>query len=256
MKYLFALLSVLALISCREEDSSKEQCFSDCTEIKGRVFTTGNLPVSNAKLEMVYHQTGTLSHFSDILKKSTTGNSGEYQMSFFIKDSYLNTTSSYYKLNADFSKLGDDYLFPRNTSSSSDGTIITIPNKGSGITFQSLQRNSTTVQDFYVPKKTYIKVTLNGFQADGDNRFSVFNSFTFGPKKDTDDPLLELPYSIYNTGFETYIAHSQSQTFLVECAADEVNILTVSRRKNGENTSEQIRHIVPKNNSIELTYQF
>lgn len=126
-----------------------------------------------------------------------------------------------------------------------------------GFPIYSISRRDTVINNtFYIPTKAFIKVHLNNFipQQTGDY-FEVQTLYPFG-RNIGGNTFLESPYSTGFSGYGGFRATQVNNLLSVFVAEGERNIVRIFKRKNGENSSEDYPVVVPKNNTIELTYSY
>lgn len=135
----FLFLAILFLTSCfREEDSSKEICTSNCTDISGKVYTTDRIPISGINFRVVYSESSPpLGSYSNILKKGKTDSGGLYNLKFEVKD---NSANGYFSLEGDISKINHLYAVSQNSSIVGRESVNFYPRDNIGTTFYSLEK--------------------------------------------------------------------------------------------------------------------
>lgn len=254
---LFFLFILAAFIGCvKEEDDSDAPLTAGYTTISGQVITSGNKPLKGVALQVTYIETHYLASYHSWLKrKATTEANGHYSMSFNIKDdeveSYNGQFSSYFELQIDFSNLDPDKYFLSYYSYASC-FYDTRP---------SLKQDTTCNVSFYMPAKDYITVNLNNFKpAQEGDRFEVqtFFPWGWGSKSDENDgsKLINTEYGISSSGYDNFVAENENQTFRVPVALSDTNIVRIIKIKNGIASPEDHKVFVPKDNNIELTFDY
>ena len=121
----------------------------------------------------------------------------------------------------------------------------------------SIGRRDTVINNtFYIPTKAFIKVHLNNFTPQQvDDYFEVQTLYPYGLAIG-DNPFLDSPYSTGFSGYGAFRATKLDNLLTVFVAEGEKNIIRIVKRKNGENSLEDYPVVVPKNNTIELSYNF
>ncbi len=254
-KTLFILFILFAFVGCeKEEDDTKIVCTSDCTTISGHVVTSGKLPLKGVKLQLKYIEQRMFYYHSWLKRETITDANGFYSMSFNIKDgevmSFEKQSYSHFNLQVDLSNLDSDKYFLSYYSLENDTTY-------SLSTHLSLKQDTTYNASFYIPAKDYITVTLKNFQpAQAVDHFEVQTFFPWGTKSD-EKKLLNTEYGISSSGYDHFVAKTESQTFLnVPVARNDTNIIRIVKVKNGVASPEDHKIFVPENNAIELTYEY
>ncbi len=80
--------------------------------------------------------------------------------------------------------------------------------------------------------------------------------FPFGAELDKDNPLFDKPYDSGFSGWGASSAKDSDETFNVMVAQNEINIITIFRRKKGVNTHEDHKVFVPKDKTLEMTFDY
>ncbi len=255
-KYLFYLFILFAFASCtKEENDTATICTAGFTTIKGRVVTSGGLPLQGVKVQLKYiKERYLLSYHSWLKREATTDANGYYSMSFNIKDgeveSFEGQSSSFFELKVDLHNLDPDKYFLSFYSLKSDTSY-------SLSTYLPLKKDTTYNASFYIPIKDYITVTLKNYQPTHQNdHFEVQTFFPWGIKYD-EKKMLNTEYGISSSGDDHFVAKSESQTFQrVPVARNDTNIIRIIKIKNGVAIPEDHKIFVPENSAIELTYEY
>lgn len=256
---LFLLFILAAFVSCvKEDDDTNKELVPGYTTITGHIVTSDNAPLKGVEMQLKYVETRWLASFHSWVKKeATTDANGSYSMSFNIKDDEVETYeaqySSYFELGFDFSKLDPDKYFLSYYSLQNDSSCWFSVRP-------SLKQNTAYQVSFYIPEKDYITVHLNNFKPvlAGDH-FEVQTFFPWGTKseeKNNSNKLLNTEYGISSTGYDNFVAKSENQTFRVPVARNDTNIVRIINVKNGVASPEDHKIFVPKDNNIELTYEY
>lgn len=254
-KALFYLFILFAFASCKkEENDAAALCTAGFTTIKGRVLTSGGVPLKGVKLQLKYIETRMFYYHSLLKRETTTDANGYYSMSFNIKDgevmSSIEQSYSYFDLQVDLSNLEPDKYFL---------SFYSVENTSPHILSNqlSLKRNTIYTESLYIPTKDYITVTLKKFQPSHQyDRFEVQTFFPWGTKSD-EKKMLNTEYGISSSGYDHFVAKSESQTFQqVPVARNDTNIIRIVKVKNGVAIPEDHKIFVPENNAIELTYEY
>ena len=255
-KTLFLFFILAVFVSCeKEDDDTDKECTPGYTTISGHIVTSDNTPLKGVGLQVKYVEAQWLASYHSWLKrKATTDANGSYSMSFNIKDdeveSFEGQSSSYFELQIDFSNLDPDrYFLPEQVLET-------------GISYSynpiiSLKQDTVYDVSFYIPTKDYITVTLKNFQpTQAVDHFEVQTFFPWGSKSD-EKKMLNTEYGISSSGYDLFVAKSENQTFRnIPVARNDTNIVRIVKVKNGVAFPEDHKIFVPKNNSIELTYEY
>ncbi len=257
-KIVFLLFILAAFMGCvKEEDETGLVCTSGCTTVSGHIITSGNAPLKGVKLQLKYIKEHYLASYHSWLKReATTDANGYYSMSFNIKDDEVQSSkwgqySYYFEFGVDFSNLDPDKYFLSYDSYTSD-FYHTSP---------SLKQDTTYNISFYMPAKDYVTVHLNNFKSvqEGDHfEVQTFFPWGWGPKSDENDGsnLLNTEYGISSSGYDHFVAESGNQAFRVPVARNDTNIVRIIKMKNGVASSEDLKLFVPKDNNIELSFEY
>lgn len=174
---------------------------------------------------------------------------GFFSKDFYLKDSELgDSAAGYFNVDIDDSKIDANKYIRTNNLVGSTPLSFAI---------YSINKRDTNINNtFYIPTKAFIKVHLNNFipQQDRDY-FEVQTLYPFG-QDIGGNSFLGSPYSTGFSGYGAFRATQLNNLLTVFVAEGEKNIIRISKRKNGENTSEDYPVVVPKNNTIELTYTY
>lgn len=257
MKYsMFFLFALFALMGCeKEDDDSDKECTPGYTTISGHVVTSDNTPLKGVELQLKYVESRWLASYHSWLKReATTDANGSYSMSFNIKDdemeSFDGQSSSYFELQIDFSNLDPDKYFLPEQISETDTSYSYNP-------IISLKQDMVYDASFYIPRKDYITVTLKNYKPlQTNDRFEVQTFFPWGTKSD-EKKMLNTEYGINFSGYDLFVAKSENQTFInVPVALNDTNIVRIVKVKNGVAIPEDHKLFVPKDNHIELSFEY
>ena len=254
MKPIIVLMIILSVFSCsKTEDDTDNVCTSDCTTVQGRFVTLNNVGVEGVKVSLKYKIPsgplggGAIRYIVD----TETDENGYFNEAFYVKDSELgDAAAGYFIIDYDDTGLNvDEYILSDNLVGNTTQPLTdAIPRINN--------RDTIIGRNYYLPKKTRIKVNLNNFapMQEGDT-FEVRTLYPFGPHVGYNE-FLESEYATGFSGWGTFVAGSQNTLVMPYVAENENNIIRVFRRKNGVNTSEDISIFVPSNNTIELNYEY
>jgi len=255
MKNVFKILALLFFfVSCsKTEDDTNNECTSNCTTLKGKFVSLNNAPISNIKVSLKYRISGggLGGGLTRKIVNTETDQSGNFYKNFFIKDSELgNSANGYFQVEIDDSNIDVNKYIRTNNLIGTTTTDI-------GFAIYRINSRDTIIdQDFYIPKKAFIKVNLNNYvPLQADDYFEVQTLYPFGPKIGT-NTFLNSEYSTGFSGYGNWRATNNNNLLNIFVAEGENNVIRIFRRKNGINTSEDIPIFIPPNNTIELTYNF
>lgn len=275
-KHLFGILSlclsIVGLASCvKEEDDFLDGETENTTIVKGKIVTTDGEPLPNITVKVDYNE-GKWLQYSKTRHKAEgqTDKNGIYKLEFYVKDDEMEKeTDSESGVNRDFYLIVDmhsldpkQYILPSDMSSifGADSPVAQpnpdVPPTIEAAFFPAPVRDTTYTENFYVPRKRYIKVTLKGFVPQQKNNFSVCTYFPWGGESDREDKMIDTPYDIQHCAVDVYVATSAEQTFEVPFALNENNIIKVSKLKEGIYSEEDIPVYVTKDTPAELVYEY
>jgi hypothetical protein len=178
-------------------------------------------------------------------------------MSFNIKDDEVETYeaqySSYFELGFDFSNLDPDKYFLSYYSVDNDSSFWFAVSP-------SLKKDTTYSISCYIPAKDYITVHLNNFKpVQAGDHFEVQTLFPWGIKSEKEvnrNKFMNTEYGISSSGYDNFVTEGKNQIFRVPVARNDTNVVRIIKVKNGVATPEDHKIFVPKNNNIELTYEY
>ena len=253
MKNLFKVLALLLIFSScsKEEDDTNNICTADCSVLKGNFVSLNNQPVPNVKISMKYRIPGFGGNSIRKILATKTDQSGNYLKTFFIKDHELgNLANGYFLVDVDDSNLDvNKYIRTNNLIGNTTSDI--------GFAIYAISTRDTIIeQDYYIPKKAFIRINLNNFlPLQEDDFFEVQTLYPFGPKIGTND-FLDSQYGTGFSGYGNWRSTTTNTVYNVFVAEGEKNMIRIYRRKNGVNTSEDFPIFVPSNNAITLSYDY
>lgn len=245
----FILLLVLSTLlhSCsKTDDDTGNICIADCTTITGRFVTEGNTPLKGIEVILEYKVSNTLfGGRKRIIGKTRTNDNGNYNMVFFLEDHEIGNSHGYFPLLINASNLNPQKLMRPNELYS-------------GAIMYSLPTRDTIIdKSFYIPTKEHITVTLTGFTpVNPDDFFEVRAYFPSGLKIGSNQ-MIGGEYETGSAGAGKYYATTPNETFNnVLVALNELNIIRVTRTKNGVRSTEDVEVFVPDNHNIHLTFEY
>ncbi len=254
-KALFILFILFAFIGCEKEvDDTGTVCTSDCTTISGHIITSDKVPLKGVKLQVKYLEQGFGYYHSWLKREATTDANGYYSMSFNVKDNEIERfegySSSYFELHVDLNNLDPNkYFLPEQVSEANTSYSLN--------SIISLKRKTEYTESLYIPTKDYMTVTLKNFKPiQAGDHFEVQTFFPWGAKSD-EKKILNTEYGINFSGYDLFVAKSESQTFRnVPVALNDTNIVRIVKVKNGVAFPEDHKIFVPKDNNIEFTFDY
>jgi hypothetical protein len=248
MKNYLTLFLLLFIMGCSKTDNdTKDVCTSDCTTISGKFITENNSPVPGIKVSLSYHISGGElgGGYTRKIVNTQSDQNGFFNKDFHLKDDELGDSSQgYFMVDIDDSKIDGNKYIRANSNSL-------------GFAIYSIRRRDTVINNtFYIPTKAFIKVHLNNFiPQQADDFFEVQTLFPYGMEIGN-NPFLDSPYSTGFSGYGAFKATQFNNLLTVFVAEGEKNVIRIVRRKNGENTTEDYPVVVPKNNTIQLSYNY
>ncbi len=253
MRIQIVLLLVLSLICCDKiEDASNISCTQNCSTINYKFVSTSNQPLNNIHVKVEYLKSrGSLGGYQRrILVDEKSNSIGEVFKRFFIKNEELGSTSGWFNISIDDSNLNNNKYITSSNGVSGFGTVL-------GSTIYSIVNRDTIISnEYYFPKKAFIKVHLNNFSAQHPNDyFEVQSMYPFG-KRTNELSNLNSYYSTGFSGWGVWKSTEINKTFLVYVAESENNIIRIRRRKNNIDYFEDVQIYVPANNNIQLSFDF
>ena len=245
MKKIFFLLSILTLCGCSKiEDDTDSICTSDCTILQGKFITMNNEGIPGVKVSIQYqHGGGLLPYYARKIAETVTDENGDFYKEFYIKNNELgDSAEGCFSIDFDITSLDSnkyiltEYLYDNICQINTRDTVL-------GNTY-------------YLPKRTHIKVNLNNFiPIQEDDNFEVRTLYPCGPDIGYNE-FLDTKYQTGSSGYNTFSAVGKNTQLNVFVAENELNIIRIFRRKNGNNTHEDFPLFVPSNNDIELSYDY
>lgn len=244
----YAIVIIYGIVSCLKiSDDTNIPCKSDCTVLHGYFISENDEPIKNVKLQLKHRVTNPpLGGTTRIIRNTQTNERGYFNINFFVLDKEFENQRGYYQMDVNLSEL--------------DKNTYLISNIANESFIDRLKRRDTIIyQEFYLPTKTSIKVNLKNFIPIQENDyFKVSILFPYGFK--LEDEYNEFIGSEYGTGRsnnESYAAIGLNTTIRnVWVAESENNVIIINKRKDGIYTSENYKFFVPKNNQIELNYEY
>ena len=255
MKNLLILFVLcLCVTSCEKtENDINENCSSNCTTLKGNFISLNSMPVENINVSLKYRISGggLGGGFTRKIVNTTSDLNGNFNKSFFIKDSEVGTLAEgYFQVEIDDSNIDiNKYI---RTNNLMNGNSLDI-----GLAIYRIINRDTIIENaYYIPKKAFIKINLNNFvrQQNGD-KFEVQTLYPFGPKVGI-NTFLNSEYSTGFSGYGNWVATNLNNQLRVFVAEGEKNIIRITKIKNGIGSTQDIPLTVPPNNTIELTYEY
>lgn len=260
-------LCTINLVSCeKEEDDFLSKDTENSTVISGTVHTKDELPLSGVNIKIDYYE-GAWLQYSLLRHKAITktDKNGNYKLEFYVRDDELQRDENLYKyfnIVVNMNNLDPkQYILPNDMTSimiSPDPPIAKpATNEAPIISYHfSVERNKTYTQDFYIPQKRYVQITLKGFTPKQNNAyFEVHSFFPWGEESD-EKQMIDSKYRTRQSGFDLNVASSEEQTFEVPFALNENNIVRLTKRKNGILDSEDHKIFVTKDSPKSLTYEY
>lgn len=246
-KIILLMVIAMGLQSCsKTDDDTGNVCTTDCTTITGRFVTQGNTPLKGIEVILEYKISNNLSGGrTRIIGKTTTDDNGSYKMVVFLEDREIGNSQGYFQLLIDASNLNPQ-RFMRNNILYAGAIIYSLPT-----------RDTIIDKSFYIPTKEHITVTLKGFvRVDPEDFFEVRAYFPSGLKIGYNQ-MIGGEYETGSAGGGRYYATNPDQTFNnVLVALNELNIVRITRTKNGIRTTEDVEVFVTENPNIHLTFEY
>lgn len=246
MKKILFLLT-LVLVSCsKTDDDTNLVCSENCNTFSGQIITVDNVGIPNIKLKLDYYIRTELSAYQRIIGETTTDQNGYYEMSVFIEDNELGTSShGYFRLTLDSDKISNvltnEYLKPN---------VIFGNTKPEVIYYSILERNITFENDFVIPKKGNVRIKLNNFNpiAEGDY-FKVGIEYSYG--------LLNDNWTAYHPWQGFYGWADENPTIInAQTILNGIIRVQVTKQKNGiiENSQQEFELDNPSIYELEFDY--
>lgn len=245
----YAIVIIYGIVSCKKiTDDSRIPCTKDCTTFHGYFITANGETVQNVKLQLNYRISRPPGPGETRIIRNTKSNDrGYFNMNFFILDSELGDTAR------GFFQLDIDLLF-------TDLNKYLIEDFKFSESIYSINRRDTIISnEFYLPAKSYIKVNLKNFiRIKDDDYFEVRILYPYGfINKDGYNDLLDSKYQTGNSFDDIYLAKEPNTSLRnVRVSESTNNVIRVSKRKDGVYSSEDFKIFVPKNNKIELDFEY
>jgi hypothetical protein len=270
---LLLVLCAISLASCQKEEFDIETIETkESTVVEGAIVTSNGIPLANVEVKVDYFK-DKWPAYSKIRHKAETktDKNGKYRLFFLVKDDELETekdretgVSKSYSLTFDIKNINTkEYIIPSDMMS-----VITSvdPPKATpaeevdtkiGYFYSSFERKKTYTQNLYIPQKRYIQVTLKGFIPQPGDYFEVCSAFPYGRESVTNHLFPNTNYGYERVGNYVFALYdAEEQTYLVPCALNENNIITLIRKKNGEYSTEEHQLFVTKDTPKDLTFDY
>lgn len=252
------LLVAISFMSCdKEEDESDETCTSHCTVIRGKILTSGELPLTGIETDVRYEKyVGIHYHLSRRKATAQSDKNGQYEMRFYLKDDEIqedNSFNSFFEINVYLEKLAPEkYILPQ------DLTIVPDIEPLISGTLE-LKRDTAYELNLYVPRKKQVNVILQGFkpQQEGD-RFEVRTLFPWGGETETDkEKILATKYEIANSGFGRFVATGEYHLFTdIPFPLNDSVVVSIIKVKNGIAFPENHKMYISADSPATLTYEY
>lgn len=252
MKKIIILLLLISFYNCSKvDDDTNNVCSSDCSILQGRFVTLNNVGIEGVNVSLKYEISGLGGSSTRFISETQTDENGNFYKEFYIKDSELGeSVEGYFLIEYDDSNLDvSKYILSDNLIGNTTQPLTQ--------SIHSINTRDTIIGNtYYLPKKTHITINLNNFVPlqDGDY-FEVRTLYPFGPHIGNND-FIDTEYDTGFSGWGTFPANGLNSQLHPFVAENEENIIRISRRKNGVNTSEDFPIFIPSNNSIELSYDY
>ncbi len=246
MKNIYIIIAAFVLFSCEKvEDDSDLICTNDCTSVFGYAYTQNNVRLKNVVLKFRYQKNGGPgSLYTRILSKEKTNSTGEYAMSFFIKDEEL---GAYFD------------LYPAKNSVTSKVFYPEYYNLFSSINIEN--RNVSIQRNLYIPTAKKVKIELDNFTLNSNEDYFSFEVILpCGFDLAEVNPDTGNNHNYVNTGVNKYILNKNlnvpNKVFTINLALNELNYIKVIRMKNGIYTQETFPIFVAENTDGIIEFSF
>ena len=209
--FLLISLVLLAVSSCKEENDFIPEPTPTSIIISGRVTTTDGAPLADIPLSVDYKESQYLGYQKTIHKAKAVSDAQGYYRVFFEPEKNTDDSDVFktYNLYADLSGLSvQEYILPSDFDDSSQDETLLIRS------YSDFNAGQTFETDVYIPRKKPLTVRLTNYESRG--RLLVFNTTNYG----NDRIQLTFPVELTSSG---------EGTVVVNCALEEINLLTVGR---------------------------
>lgn len=259
----------IMITSCiREEDDFIKPSTANKTVITGKAITADGEAMPGITFKIDYVESAWLQYSTTRHKAHVqSGKDGDYKMEFYIKNDELTPTSDEpknknqeYQFIVDLSSLDpQQYILPKNMISQSDASgNVTEADVPATYTFSILPKRDTTyIENIYIPKKRYINVTLKGLNPQqSGSHFEATTYFPWGAESEESNKLIDTKYNICRSAINLYVAKTEEQTFKMPFALNENNVVIISKLKNGVATSDTCKVYVTKDSPQSLMFEY
>lgn len=234
-KNVFFLLILCCFMSCKEEDDFISHPTATSTFIKGVARTSNGEPLANVKVSLDYTENVWLGpQLTRHKAEGTTDANGNYQLYFDLKDEELNedqesnNVAKNFVLNFNLENLSrDSYILPTdiNPNDKYDWVSYHIGN-------HNLERSKTYEQNLYIPRKSWVEVTVINKQILGVNDvFAITNSIAYGGDSRPDNIQGEGSLTLMQCPIQ--LTSKEVQTFRIPCALNDSNRITLACMEGG-----------------------
>lgn len=266
-------LCIISLASCQKEEIDTESVETEeSTVVKGVAVTSNGMPLANVIVKVDYFEGRWLSYNKTRHKAETkTDKDGKYRLFFLVKDDELETekdreagVSKSYSLSFDVKNIDiKEYIIPSDMMSvviSVDPPKAILAEEADtkiGYSYSSFERKKTYTQNLYIPQKRYVQITLRGFIPQVGDYFEVCSAFPYGGESVTDHLFPKTNYGYGRVGNYLFALYdAEERTYLVPCALNENNIITLIRKKDGEYSTEEHQLFVTQDAPKSLTFDY
>ena len=248
---LLLVLMIGLFLSCsRTIDDTNQNCTSNCTIIRGRIFTRDNKPVSNVNVALSYKKnTVTYSYVKRKIKNVRSDQNGYYEIDFYMNDGEVGAAGNgYFTIDIDKNSFDSNhYLIPGNPLFAISSQIYSIS-----------KRDTTITKDYYMPTKSSLKIHLKDFKPiKPEDAFQVKVLYPYGWRTNVINDYLG---GYFETGIAgeigEYSATSNDYTTTIGVASNDTCVIRIAKIKNGISFPEETRIFILDNSLLEFTYHY
>lgn len=249
MKYFALFFISIVLFSCsRTDDSSVNECTSDCTTVSGFIVRDNDMGIGGITVEFFFEKRPTFSSIKRIIARGTTKEDGSFEIRGYINEEELGIDSDgNFGVRILEENLSDNFIKDTGPIQVESGLATGIStNYEKNIPYLN-SRDTVIHYNLTAPLKAPMVLKIRNFDTSVESNSIEVNTFLDIPENTSDGSI-----TIYN-GIDTAYTQQEIETF---GAQNFSNQLVISKRKNGELIREIIEVFVSDNQNNEVIIDF